>query len=419
MSDTYTLKLKNFRSLHDVSVDIAPLTVVYGPNGAGKSSLIYGLLTLKNFLTNPSRNLPSLFSYPTMSLGGHDEVVTGHDAGKLISLSLSASTPRGGAYFNLRIGQSGGQSTIEVESPRIPEDGHRMSLDIPFPYHGDQSVAHHTVMAHSDEALFEGDMSNIQLTWNGIIAGEAGGDPANREQVADLLTSFNLPMELLRGTSFVPLRRGFSKPIYGVSNVTPNLATEDEVASLLANDRYLEYGVSGYVESIAQRRVAFRSQIGTATFTVDSVPLDGGTPVSMVNDGFGVNQLAYMLTLCLNPGARMVAIEEPEIHLHPSIIRRLVQAMADIALEHGKRFIVSTHSEVFVVALLAQIAAGKIDVEDVSFILAEKEGNESRFTKQEAKSNGQVQGGLDSFVASGFEDIALFLGIDSEAAIRS
>ena len=54
MSDTYTLHLQNFRSIRDARVEIAPLTVVYGPNGSGKSSLIYGLLTLRNFLTNPS-----------------------------------------------------------------------------------------------------------------------------------------------------------------------------------------------------------------------------------------------------------------------------------------------------------------------------------------------------------------------------
>ena len=70
MSDKYRLKLKNFRSIHDAEIDIAPLTVVYGPNGSGKSSLIYALLTLRNFLTNPNQNIPSLFSYPTLSLGG-------------------------------------------------------------------------------------------------------------------------------------------------------------------------------------------------------------------------------------------------------------------------------------------------------------------------------------------------------------
>ena len=70
MPDTYTLHLQNFRSIRDARVEIAPLTVVYGPNGSGKSSLIYGLLTLKNFLTNPSQNLSSLFSYPSISLAG-------------------------------------------------------------------------------------------------------------------------------------------------------------------------------------------------------------------------------------------------------------------------------------------------------------------------------------------------------------
>ena len=61
MSDAYTLSFKNFRSLEDVTLEVAPLTVVYGPNGSGKSSLIYGLLTLRNFLTNPNQNIPAFF----------------------------------------------------------------------------------------------------------------------------------------------------------------------------------------------------------------------------------------------------------------------------------------------------------------------------------------------------------------------
>ena len=78
MADTYTLGFKNFRSIEDATVEIAPLTVIYGPNGSGKSSLIYGLLTLRNFLTNPNQNMPSLFSYPSISLGGRGEVVHRH-----------------------------------------------------------------------------------------------------------------------------------------------------------------------------------------------------------------------------------------------------------------------------------------------------------------------------------------------------
>ena len=89
MPDTYTLGFKNFRSLEEATIDVAPLTVVYGPNGSGKSSLIYGLLTLRNFLTNPNQNVPSLFAYPSVALGGLHEVVHRH----LVSPILGRSHP--------------------------------------------------------------------------------------------------------------------------------------------------------------------------------------------------------------------------------------------------------------------------------------------------------------------------------------
>ena len=157
-------------------------------------------------------------------------------------------------------------------------------------------------------------------------------------------------------------------------------------------------------------------QRGSSKFNIDAIPNSRDTPSSIVNDGFGVNQVAYMLTVALYDKAKIVLIEEPEIHLHPSMVRKLVHALTDIALNNDKRFVISTHSETFVVALLAQIAAGKIGVDDVSFVLAEKENGESKFTNQEAKSNGQIQGGLESFIASEFEDIAAFLGIETETA---
>ena len=115
MSDKYTLGLKNFRSIRDAEIDIAPLTVVYGPNGSGKSSLIYGLLTLKNFLTDPNRNLPSLFSYPGLSLGGFDEVVSGHREDRVISISLGASDHNNHTRFqrgNVQIGIFDGSSRV-------------------------------------------------------------------------------------------------------------------------------------------------------------------------------------------------------------------------------------------------------------------------------------------------------------------
>ena len=139
-------------------------------------------------------------------------------------------------------------------------------------------------------------------------------------------------------------------------------------------------------------------------------------PVSIVNEGFGINQLLYLLTICLYSPFKIVAIEEPEIHLHPSMVRRLAPVLAEIASKEDRRLIVSTHSEAFVVAVLSQIAAGTINVADVSFILAENEDGDTRLTRCEATSDGQIEGGLAPFMAEEVGDLMAFLGLSTQGA---
>ncbi len=417
MSDTYALHLQNFRSIRDARVEIAPLTVVYGANGSGKSSLIYGLLTLRNFLTNPSQNLASLFSYPSISLGGWQEVVHRHAVDRNVSLSIGCSNDIEDFFtkFTLTLGQAGGSAEVafdNLDRGHIPVWPERLDLPIAIPYDANQQVDHNfKVVEEGGSIALEG-----TLTWNGIAlsAQVYGGSGEHNDVLVRLLNERNnLPMELARQTGFVPLRRGFSKPTYGLSSVTPALATEDEVASLLAStsERFRQYDVSRYIERIAQRRVMTQAQIGTSVFTIDSIPTGSGVPASIVNEGFGINQLLYLLTVCLYSPFKIVAIEEPEIHLHPSMVRELARALVTIAADEDRRLIVSTHSEVFVTALLAQIAQGEASVDDISFILAENRDGESTFTSQKATSDGRIEGGLGAFMASEVGDLAALLGI--------
>ena len=433
MSDTYTLSYKNFRSLEDITLEVAPLTVVYGPNGSGKSSLIYGLLTLRNFLTNPNQNIPSLFSYPSISLGGFHEVVYRHSNEKSVSLSIGIHNPKQlSSNFTFRLDETGGAVDLSFDESSFQKDKrlvawpNAMAMDLAVPYQGNQGQSSSFTLngrygRHAK--LIAGDDSGPvpvpgALDWNGVtLAARLSADVASYSDLLPPLNErANLPMELARQTGFVPLRRGFSKPVYSSYPVTPFLGNEDEVASLLAapTERFGQYEISGFLEKIATRRVQPQVQLGTSTFAIDSIPTGIGAPSSIVNEGFGINQLVYLLTICLYSRYKIVAIEEPEIHLHPSMVRELAIALAEITAEKDRRLIVSTHSETFVVALLSQIATGKIKTEDVSFVLAENPNGSTVLTQQNANRNGQIEGGLRAFMSSEAKDLVDFLGLSSE-----
>ena len=337
-----------------------------------------------------------------------------HAVDKNVSLSIGFSNNVEDFFpkFTLTLGQAGGAVEVAfeiVDRVHIPVWPERLDLPIAIPYDANQQVDHNfKVVGEGESTVLEG-----MLVWNGIaLSAQTYGGPGEHNDVLVRLLNerINLPMELARQTGFVPLRRGFSKPTYGLSSVTPALATEDEVASLLAStsERFRQYDVSRYIEQIAHRRVMTQAQIGTSVFTIDSIPTGSGVAASIVNEGFGINQLLYLLTICLYSPFKIVAIEEPEIHLHPSMVRELARAMVTIAAAEDRRLIVSTHSEVFVTALLTQIAKGEASVDDISFILAENRDGESTFTSQKATSDGQIEG---AFMASEVGDLAALLGI--------
>jgi len=104
-----------------------------------------------------------------------------------------------------------------------------------------------------------------------------------------------------------------------------------------------------------------------------------------------------------------VCIEEPEIHLHPSAVRRLAGVLARLAKEEGKFFLISTHSEPLAASFLARVAGGELSPDDLACYLAVREGKEARFLKQEVNERGQVEGGLRSFMEGELEELETFM----------
>ena len=207
MADKVTLQLANFRSVRDPSIDIAPLTVVYGPNGTGKSSLIYGLLTLNNFLTTPTQAISGLFSYPGISLGGFREVVFNHRERSSVSLSLEVSTAdRQTSMFRLVIRDSDGISQVRSTHPDASDEFFGLGVDIAFPYRGNIADSE-TMIFHDGERQFD-----ENLVWNGLYLSTMLSGASYQRPVADFFEASQLPHGAGERYALCPTSSRFHQP---------------------------------------------------------------------------------------------------------------------------------------------------------------------------------------------------------------
>ena len=382
------LHIKNFRSIENLDLELAPITVLYGHNGTGKSSALYAPLTLRNVVSNPARHIQEFFNYGFANLGEFHTLVFDQNANREMELGISMRTdhPDSNANFG-------------VDYRVILRNDNNLSFHIEISGSDDISIE---IPRYERHAL-DSDLFGDGFIWDiGIVDG-AYDDPrlSDIQRCKRELTkkAFDFALSELGKVSFVPLGRGFFQPLYSLQQVSPMAVTEQDVTSLLANNEPLEFKVSHYMEQILGRDLRVRSKIPSNYFSLNCADKQTGVGVSLVNDGFGVNQLVYLLAKVLHPDAGIVCIEEPEIHLHPTAIRRLARELSAIVREDGgKRLLISTHSEQFIVAFMALVAEGYHSPDDIAIYLVTKDGKASDFQRQQVNKQGQIAGGLASFM---------------------
>lgn len=133
------------------------------------------------------------------------------------------------------------------------------------------------------------------------------------------------------------------------------------------------------------------------------------TAVSLCDVGFGISQVLPVLVLAYGSEKRLIAIEQPEIHLHPALQAELGDVFIESAL--GKKqntFILETHSEHLILRLMRRVretAAGEmpegaqpLHPDDIQIIYVRPDGTSSRFVELPIDSSGEfVQPWPDGF----------------------
>jgi energy-coupling factor transporter ATP-binding protein EcfA2 len=388
--------VENFRSIERTELELASLVLLYGPTASGKSSLLYAPIVLKNFILNPNRPADGFFHLGFMDLGGFDESVFNHEKSREVCIAVHHDA--GGTPASYKVCLSKNKARLVQQWGSL-----RLEGEVAVPYGLNQTFP----FSYSENG------DEFTINWNGISCSVSPKSPTADTQRAaqQIATSLNSSAETIKSIDIAPHRRGFFKPNYTTTPVSPTPTTEDEVASLIISDPNLAPRISVYAEEIFGRDFRLYTPPGTATVFFQTTDKKSRMPALLVNDGFGVNQVVYLLAKILRSDVKTILIEEPEVHLHPTALRNFARQVCTIAREEKKQIILTTHNELFVSAILAAVAEGKLSPEEIRCYLVQKDKRATTLRLQRVQPNGQIEGGLTTFIEAELEDLKTLLGL--------
>lgn len=387
------IDISNFRSIKLQSIPLKKLNILYGPNGSGKSSVGYAPYVMRNFFVNPNQRIDSLFNLGFINLGGISDVK--HLQQKYASPRIEITYNCNDFLFSIEddkknyvrmmlyLNQDLNQSNIRFKFDNVEE-----RVELMFPY----------TLNTKKEILYK----NERIIWNGLTFDSLSSNSSQSIYVI----AWNLVYESIKCIELISVKRGFFSPIFSTEQ-----ATEESLFAMQIRDEgsSFEGKIDYYFKQLFDKTFRFVAIPGSTSFYLRTQNSKGFT-TDLVNEGFGVNQTLYMLIKLLKKNTSLAFIEEPEIHLHPSAQRKLVDVFAEIVEKENKQIFLTTHSENIVSAVLTKIATGELNKNDVQFLMAHVENDETKITVQEVNDKGQIEGGLMSFMETELSYLKTLLG---------
>ncbi len=151
-------------------------------------------------------------------------------------------------------------------------------------------------------------------------------------------------------------------------------------------------------EEWVQRIVEARREIIQDLVLVDK---RSNTPVSHRDVGIGVSQVLPVLVSAYASAAKLIAIEQPEIHLHPALQAELGDVFLESALgDSGNRFLIETHSEHLLLRIMRRMrqtascelpeGVPAVRPEDVAVLFVEPDGGHSLVREMPLNERGEL-----------------------------
>lgn len=428
------IALGNFKAFRRRTVaPLAPLTLVYGPNSAGKSSIIQALLMLKQ-----SRSDAQLRTQGALvNLGSFQGVVHGHAEDGDVEITLSYGVlPQwiklsGGP--NPALPRSVGWTfAADPSGHGWPARVLWTFGEHQMPFTREPGTAEPFVLALPAASEIFAGLATGTLLYPFDSRGDARNAPANAKRAMRGLDRAGIGALTLRpwglmpsGESTVRLpqgRDGDRENTFAIAYVNRAAvlagAVSAEVDQLLGEmvwlgplrsapqrvyDRASTSSVPGDGANVAMYLFDHASVVEQVNdwlsrleipYTIRVVPIGAGDAAHLVGDlvaisltdtrtgvavtpadvGYGISQVLPIVVELLSQRDCVIAVEQPETHLHPRLQARLADLLIDStqAGGRGNQLIVETHSEHLMLRVQRRIREGALDPATVSILYVDR-----------------------------------------------
>lgn len=159
----------------------------------------------------------------------------------------------------------------------------------------------------------------------------------------------------------------------------------------------------GLIQSFSIKEIADGSNLYRAI-----VKRDEKSPEAFLTDvGFGVSQvLPALVLLYYVPEGSTILMEQPEIHLHPSVQSNLADVILQVAKHRNIQVIVESHSEHLLRRFQRRIAEEKYPIDELKLYFCDSEQGESKLFDLEIDMFGDIRNWPENFFGDEMAEIA-------------
>jgi len=438
------LYLENFKAWEKLDIKLGLVTGLFGTNSSGKSSLLQFLLLLKQTKNATDRGLVLDFGGPIgqmVNLGSYKDAIHLHNVDSHLKWNIDWSLRQKANIFDptkKRTEILTSDSRLSIKSV-VHLQGNILTSDYLEYEFGDfrfsispkkEGGTEFQLNAFPPSGSDFRFVRNKQRAWAlpGPIKTHLFPDQAKTYyQNADFLSIFESEYESMMDSIYYlgPLRE-YPKREYPWSGTSPldvGLRGERTIEAILAatsrnERRNLRYkspyksfqGMIAYWLKKLKLIHEFKiEEIGTgANLYRAVVKRDPKSPSALLTDvGFGVSQvLPALVLLYYVPKGSTVILEQPEIHLHPSVQSGLADVILTVSKHRKLQIIIESHSEHMLRRFQRRVAEEMFQSEDIKLYFCDNVGGKSELTNLDIDMFGEILNWPPGFFGDEMTEIA-------------